>query len=127
MPDRLLGDIDERRQKGIGNVITALRVLLHRMRKGPDSCSFECSSILLGALTKELDARNLLSPRPVPPFSGFSFEPTAESLSAIRSPCWYTRGQSYHQNIHRCTLNQHIDPIINSLNQHAGLTLEDYF
>jgi hypothetical protein len=107
-------------------MITTLHDLLYKLRKGPESCSFECDSILLGALTKELDARNLFFPRPMPPFSGFSFETTAESISTIRSPNWWTPDR-YSSYTHNCTLKDRIDPIIDSSKQRMSLALEDYY
>jgi hypothetical protein len=124
MPDKRLGDIDKRRQDSIEHIITSMHDLLDQMRKKPQMCSFECDSILLGALTKGLDAQKLFSPRLMPPFPELSFESITKSLSAIRSPKWYA--QSRTNVTHRCTLNSRIDPIIDSLKQQRGLNLEDY-
>ncbi|KAH7014642.1 uncharacterized protein B0I36DRAFT_255688, partial [Microdochium trichocladiopsis] len=56
--------IDQLRQESIKNVITVLHNLLIYLRDSRTACSFECSSILLGALTKELRARCFLPSQP---------------------------------------------------------------
>jgi len=119
IPERIIQDINKRRQESLEHIITTLHDLLYKLRKGPESCSFECDSILLGALTKELDARNLFSPRPVPPFSGLSFEATAKSISTIRSP----GNNGYYQPCY-CSLNDRVVLDIDS--SKMGLALEDY-
>jgi hypothetical protein len=124
MSNQWLEDIDKRRQESIEHMITPLHYLLHSLRTGPESCSFECDSIVLGALTKGLEARNLFTTPPVPPFSGLTFASTAESLTTIRSPNWR---DSYRKEHRQCSLKSRIDTIVDSLKQKKGLSLDNYY
>jgi hypothetical protein len=54
-----------------------------------EKCSFECSSMLLGVLTKELGKREILNPRTGPPFDGFSIASFKEMIDGLRKPRWY--------------------------------------
>jgi hypothetical protein len=74
--------IDHQRQEYIGEIITLLHDLLVHLRDNNDNgnadyepfrsigCSFECSSMLLGALTKEMSSNGLLFPRLTFPLLG---------------------------------------------------------
>ena len=83
----LIEAIDRRRQEVVDKIITALQDLLVSFRDGPDDCSFECSSIQLGALTKEMRAKRF-EPRPEPPVLGYSVVATMAAARSIRSPQW---------------------------------------
>ena len=52
--------------------------------------SFECSSMLLGALMKQMKSLGFLSPRAVVLFDGFSLESVAEGVKGMRLPVWET-------------------------------------
>jgi hypothetical protein len=102
--------------------MTSLDNLLEQLREGRDLCSFECDSILFGALTKEMYVQHLL-PRQAPPFQGRSFVETIASIHSIRSPEWFS---SYY-NRHDCSLRTYIDPIVDSLEECTdGLALSDF-
>jgi hypothetical protein len=122
--------IDEERQESIDRIITSLHDLLGAFLEGRNSCSFECSSILLGALTKEMHARHYLSPRPAMPFLGFSFATIARGVRGIRSPTWCShRSGDYYSSYcspHACSLEARIHPIISNLEDSMkGLALAD--
>lgn len=81
--------------------------------------------MLLGTLTRELDALHIYSPQPVAPFLGFSFEATARLIRAFRSPSWFTSGGRY-MGMHKCSLQPRINEIIEDAEGRMGLTLENY-
>ncbi|RGP78620.1 hypothetical protein FLONG3_3242 [Fusarium longipes] len=84
----ILEDIDIARQSALAEVFSAIYELLDRLQEEQE-CSFECSSMLLGVLTKELRIRGILYPRNAPPFHGFSIEGTKEMIMGLRKPEWY--------------------------------------
>ncbi|KAF2635892.1 hypothetical protein P280DRAFT_410777 [Massarina eburnea CBS 473.64] len=72
------------------------------------SSSFECSSILLGALTKEM-RRSSLSPRPEVPFDGLSFEQLLIAIEGLKSPAWSKSvGRGYYGDTHNCNFSASI-------------------
>jgi hypothetical protein len=116
--------IDQRRQESIDQIVRPLHNLLEGFREGRNSCSFECDSILLGALTKEMHTRNLLIPRPETSFAGLSFAEIAQNVRSIQSPRW--RSYANKRVLHGCGLEALIHPIIDSLEDRVnGLVLED--
>lgn len=131
MSNRLTGSIDQQREDSLQRTITALHKLLDELRKGRHSCSFACSSMLLGALSKQLDERKLLSPQPATPFFGFSVSALAESVRSMFTPEWcsITEKYSYHSRClpHDCKLDHRLGPIIETEEKcMKGLTLEQY-
>ena len=73
----------------VEGIITALYGLLDHLRTR-EVCIFECQSMLLGALIKHMSPLNLLEPRPLKPFSGFSFAQVTQAARHFRTPIWYS-------------------------------------
>jgi hypothetical protein len=71
-----------------------------------DHHSFQCGSIMLGALTKELRRTSLLSPRPEVPFLKLSFDSVCDLVTSIQSPIWFMKeiSRRYHTAEHTCDL-----------------------
>ncbi|KAK1672362.1 hypothetical protein BDP55DRAFT_673662 [Colletotrichum godetiae] len=114
IPSSLVDLVDWRRQDAIEFILRMLQKLLDAFRNGTAGCSFECSSILLGALTKEMDKHNLLDPKPAAPYSGYSIENTEKIIRAFRSPQWCSEIYSYGARHHPCTLGSMIDCHLNA-------------
>jgi hypothetical protein len=72
----------------------------YRCPRRADS-SFVCSSMLLGALTKEMKRLNIFLPRPQAPFAGWSFEKLCQEVQSMKSPTWIDESS---RNRHKCTL-----------------------
>ena len=90
-------------------------------------CSFECDSILLGALTKEMKSKKLLSQHLRPQFLGLSYEDAVDKVKSIRSPSWRIYGGYYGENRHGCNIGTHVNPTLASLDDcMCGLDLEDF-
>lgn len=92
--------------------------------------SFECGSMLLGALCKELKRIGFQSPKPTAPFSGKSVESVCKDVRSIRSPTWQYQGKGEHatdEPVHYCGFG---DTIIleseNILANAEGLRLADF-
>ncbi|KAF5622109.1 uncharacterized protein FTJAE_11076 [Fusarium tjaetaba] len=73
IPAKILEAIDIARQSALAEIFSAIYELLDRLQEEQE-CSFECSSMLLGILTRELSKHEILHPRNAPPFNGFSIE-----------------------------------------------------
>lgn len=95
--------IDQRRQESVGEIVTLLHDLLARFRDNHDEfsrredvgfgcqeslvrLSFEGSSMLLGALTKQMNVWHILPPRLTFPLLGYGFSAMVESARKFRSP-----------------------------------------
>ncbi|KAF5976505.1 hypothetical protein FCOIX_7081 [Fusarium coicis] len=96
LPAEILERIDIARQSALAETFSALYELLDRLQEEQE-CSFECSSMLLGVLTKELSKHGILHPRSTPPFDGFSIEGFKEIIADLKKPQWYN---SPKQTIH---------------------------
>lgn len=121
--------IEQVRQESVDSVITILHDLLTYFRSARTACSFERSSILLGALTKEMQARHLFSPQLTTPLLGFSFASISRSVRNIRSPIWSSSSEGmYHRHYaHSCRIASFIDASIDELEVALeGLTLKDF-
>lgn len=91
-----------------------------------EDCSFECSSMLIGALSRGMRAHHLLEPRPAPPFNGFSVAALFEGCRSFREPRWYTGkgGRVPHQ----CSLFARLSPLLAEvLGTVDGLEWESFF
>jgi hypothetical protein len=91
-----------------------------------DKCSVGCSSILLGALTRQLHLKGLLYPGPTNPFIGYSVVETIEAVHGFTTPALRNPKKS-HSSDHVCSLSAFTEPTINSLGDGIeGLTLGDF-
>lgn len=91
--------VNDGREKAIKRLI----VLLHETRDafidGPRGCSFECRSIMYGALTTNMQSNNLLLPKPEAPFPGLNYNYLVQKVLEFTSPEWHRFG-SYSR--HSC-------------------------
>lgn len=104
--------IDWRRQDAVEFILGALQKLLDSFRKDTAGCSFECSSILLGGLTKEMTKYRLLDPQPAAPYLGYSIENTEKIVRAFQNPQW--SNDHIYGGLHPCTLSSMIDCYLNA-------------
>ncbi|KAH7179980.1 uncharacterized protein B0J16DRAFT_248340, partial [Fusarium flagelliforme] len=96
IPADILEEIDVARQGSLVEIFSAMYELFDRLQNEEEVCSFECSSMLLGVLTKELGKRGILNPRSAPPFDGFSIECFKEMINRLKKPRWYGNGLDRH-------------------------------
>lgn len=122
--------IDEKRQNLIGQLFGAIDNLRNSLCNDKDICSFECSSMLLGSLMKEMHKINRFGSPPAKPYNGYSVKGLLQSISTIRSPQWFAlRDLSSHKgrNGHCCNLMQKIQPILDDTEKSLhGWNLEDF-
>jgi hypothetical protein len=102
------------------------------LRDGPETCTFECSSIQLGALMKEMRAKRL-EPKPDMPMLGYSVVATIAAARSIRSPTWAKVGsypprsfQSHSYPSHSCNVRSPTESKIDDVEKRVvGLTLDE--
>ncbi|RKL06837.1 hypothetical protein BFJ70_g16973 [Fusarium oxysporum] len=112
LPTYILEEIDKARQDSLDKLFSAIYDLLDRLLEETE-CSYECSSMSLGVLTKELSKRGILSPRITQPFDGWSIDGTKEMIKGLRRPKWYdnTRLGSRHS----CTIQEKLSLAIDKV------------
>jgi hypothetical protein len=77
-----------RRQEAIENIIYQLYEKQEAFLHGTRGCSFECSSIMYGALSKHLQSTGLLSPKPMTPFLRLNYNQFVQNVLSFKSPQW---------------------------------------
>ncbi|KAI3537971.1 hypothetical protein CSPX01_09768 [Colletotrichum filicis] len=112
IPSIVVDLVDWRRQDAVEFIFGVLRNLLDAFRYDTAGCDFTCSSVLFGALTKEMDRYELLDPKPVKPYQGYSIEDTEKIVRSFRSPEWRTRYKQREK--HPCTLRSMIECYLNA-------------
>ena len=115
-------EINVARQSCLAETFSAMYELLDRLQEGND-CSFECSSILLGVLTKELKSRGILHPRIDPPFERFSIEGFKEMIDGFKRPQWY----GTHRSRHGCCIQDKLSEALERMeNNLPTFSLQDF-
>ncbi|KAK5993799.1 hypothetical protein PT974_07236 [Cladobotryum mycophilum] len=140
IPTNVIDTLEMRRQNLVSGVICSLHILKSQFYKDKGDCSFECSSILLGALIKGMNAACILDQLPRSQLEGYSFmaleravlniqEPNYGSIPSSYSLCTKKQrgsGSGYSAIPHRCTLSEKTRPIIDKkLKTIFGLELTD--
>jgi hypothetical protein len=115
--------------QAIGTVFSQLQGLLEEFRsplyRCPRDDSFECGSILYGALFKEMELQGLL-PIPTAPYQDLSVSELCTKMQRIRSPTWCRPGKS-KKSQHGCNLAEKIIAIADPVTRLAnGPELKDF-
>ncbi|GFF37903.1 hypothetical protein IFM58399_05056 [Aspergillus lentulus] len=129
IPNRVIETINESRQQGIREALAAVDRVIDDLSSSTNRCSFECSSILLGALMKFLRLSNLIFPDPRPPYDNLSIGSLTRSVVLFaRSPLWEARlSTKGRPEWHSCRLGTLLDPVRRDLEAKMnGLKLEDF-
>jgi hypothetical protein len=123
LPNAILTAIETERTKAIQQIFDALHLLRDSFYK--DSCSFECSAMLLGSLLKQLRSSGLGNLELTAPFYGHSVVRLGMTVSEFREPRWRSTpscGWSYNS----CSLTDKIKAIVKqTLEALNGVKLED--
>ncbi|KAI0101463.1 hypothetical protein F4776DRAFT_658217 [Hypoxylon sp. NC0597] len=114
--------IEERRQNFLHQIFTHIYGTLELLCDGKAGCRFECSSMLLGALTIQMHKKGILYSRLEPPYSGYSITSAMEMVRNFESPRWTTPGNRYGS-AHSCNLSGLFDQ--NLADTVEGLKLRD--
>ena len=94
--------MNDKRQGAIGGLIFRLEETRDELQNGSKGCGFECSSIMYGALTKQMHSNDLLSLRPVAPFPDLNYRSLMQKVLSFRSPVWYGPVSYYSNYRHSC-------------------------
>jgi hypothetical protein len=116
--------------QAIGTVFSQLHDLLEEFRsplyRCPRDDSFECGSILYGALFKEMELQGLL-PIPMAPYRDFSVSELYTEMQRIKSPTWCRPGNSKRSQHHSCNLAERVIAIADPVTRLAdGPKLKDF-
>ncbi|KXX77398.1 hypothetical protein MMYC01_206072 [Madurella mycetomatis] len=138
--------VELRRSVAIAALVGALHELMEALLDNSRGCSFECRSILLGALRKQLHGLKVLHPEVEPPFQGCSLEEAVKRVEGIKDPVWCSsralssnlgwdgrRNSSsshyYNQScrLHSCSLKKMIEPHLHQTKDAmTGLNLSQF-
>jgi hypothetical protein len=97
-----IDEMNRRRNDAISAVLLSLAEQRNAFLDGSRGCCFECSSIMLGALTKHMHSSGLLSPEPAAPFPGLSYCQLVETVRGFRSPQWHSDSSYSRYSWHTC-------------------------
>jgi hypothetical protein len=117
--------MNEHRQSAIEGLFRLLHETRDELLSGRRGCGYECSSIMYGALSKQMQSDALLSPRPAAPYPSLTYKSLVQRVSSFKSPQWCGPSSHYARYQHRCpassfeTLFGELKDII------EGLDLED--
>ncbi|KAJ5193344.1 hypothetical protein N7449_009486 [Penicillium cf. viridicatum] len=98
----ILGLINKSREEAINNLVLLLHATLEALLSRSRGCSFECSSIMYGALTMNMGSIHLLSPKPAAPFPSLNYNDLTQKVLSFTSPEWYDSSCRYSGYLHRC-------------------------
>lgn len=74
------------RQEAIEKIFNIFHEKHEALLDGKLGCRFECSSIMYGALTKQMKSKVLLSPRPFRSFRGLNYNHLVQKIRSFTSP-----------------------------------------
>ncbi|KAF2441506.1 hypothetical protein P171DRAFT_392839 [Karstenula rhodostoma CBS 690.94] len=132
IPERVTEQIDLKRYEAMEHVIESLHGLREKYLDLDYACtqdpdySFNCGSTLYGAISKEMLAIQILSPRPQIPFTGMSFEGVCAGVRNFRSSSnnnGYRLGyyNDYrHTQAHSCSLTTAVTEVIDNVVSTVG-------
>ena len=115
--------IDELRQEILDRIFTAVYELLDRLQVTSE-CSYECSSMLLGSLIKQLVKNAAYSPRITRPFDGVRIKETTDMIKNFQQPRWrgpYCSNGDF-SDTHSCSIQQKLATTMNEV----GKQLRDF-
>ncbi|KAI1100523.1 hypothetical protein F4804DRAFT_318776 [Jackrogersella minutella] len=115
-------EFNQRRQDLIQRVFDYLYSLLGLLRDVTVGCSFDCSSVMLGALTIHMHEQGILSPQLEPPYLGYSATSVMNMIRNFSTPAT-AGGYRTRNSMHGCTLSKLFEKDLNF--EINGLSLSD--
>ncbi|KAL6922979.1 hypothetical protein FSST1_000253 [Fusarium sambucinum] len=128
IPSNILDEINEARLAYLDIISTATYDLLDRLQGEEAECSYECSAMLLGVLTKELKKHGVLSRSHPQPFYRFSIEGLKDMIKGYKIPEWYDKNHySRYGSSHSCTIQQKLSLALKTAEDELRVfTLQDF-
>ncbi|KAE8337848.1 hypothetical protein BDV24DRAFT_177204 [Aspergillus arachidicola] len=126
IPFKVMEAMNKHREEAINNLVTFLHDTREALLSGNRGCGFECSSIMYGALTKEMRSINLFLPRPEAPFSGLIYKDLVNKVLSFTMPRWTTPSQGYRSGYQHSCSDSSFEALFGMLNDTIqGLDLHD--
>ncbi|KAM0416004.1 hypothetical protein ACHAPT_013031 [Fusarium lateritium] len=133
IPQVILRRINEERQNALAQIFSKLYELLDTLCQESE-CSYECSSMLLGSLMKELSKCGILKPQIKQPFEGYSIASAVKMVDTFASPTWYSKMEPFnsahdrsYNSQHTCSISGKIRSTLDRMESKVPvLTLEDF-
>ncbi|KAI1196096.1 hypothetical protein F5X97DRAFT_224977 [Nemania serpens] len=123
IPEAITSTLNTRRLESLHRISFMLGSLVARFQTEPPLCSFECASMNLGALSRQMrnkkelyEVGNMFST-----LDGQNIASTMEAARTIRSPNW-----SCGRKGSPCDLNPRVNKEVDRLDNIEGLNLEDF-
>ncbi|GIC87613.1 uncharacterized protein Aud_003998 [Aspergillus udagawae] len=104
IPARIIYEMNRKRQQTICKIILQLQREREAFMTGSKGCSFECSSIMLGSLTKQMLSKGLLESEVEFYYRGFNVTDLIKSVQSFLAPNWRVSIYSHQQGYinHNC-------------------------
>ncbi|KAJ5465264.1 uncharacterized protein N7458_000950, partial [Penicillium daleae] len=126
IPNHVLDAMNSRREHSIEDLVHLLHTQHATFLNDTNGCSFECRSIMYGALTKQMQSNELLSPMPVTPFTGLSYQGLAQKVRSFKSPQWRSSSPGYPSYGPHSCFHSTFEPLFGHLHDRiGGLALDD--
>ncbi|UKZ85115.1 uncharacterized protein TrAFT101_000989 [Trichoderma asperellum] len=147
IPEDMVYILEVERKQLISGLISSLNSLKTQLSKEEKECSFECSSMSLGALIKGMISMRLDDPQPTDQFNGYSVVAIEKAIGDIKIPNYLgslRHGSSFSGATHstytggfgsinsyaekpNCNLEKKIEPIVKQqLESLQGLSLASF-
>ncbi|KAL7804830.1 hypothetical protein V8C44DRAFT_352623 [Trichoderma aethiopicum] len=130
VPQTVIDAVNAEREKHLLAIVSGLKRLVkdEQSDKGL-RCSFACSSMFIGALSKNMHSQRLSDRYLVPPYHGHSLVTLKDRIFEFREPSWnkICNAVRFDGSGHRCSLLKRTKPIVESqMAQVVGLELEHF-
>lgn len=116
--------MSDHRQSAIEGLVRLLHETRDDLLSGRRGCGFECSSIMWGALSKQMQSDTLLSPRPAAPYPSLTYISLVQRVSSFNRQKWYGSSSRYARYRHKCPASS-FGMLFGELKDIEGLDLED--
>lgn len=92
------------REQNMQSLLTLLDQGQKDFLTGARGCSFVCSSVMYGALAKQIHSNRFLYWKPEAPFKGFSYQELKGDITLFETPKWYeaSTGRRIPNKQHSC-------------------------
>ncbi|EGR46353.1 uncharacterized protein TRIREDRAFT_66329 [Trichoderma reesei QM6a] len=131
IPLTVINAMNMQRQTLISKIIVGLGGLVKaECSDNGLGCTFECSSVFIGALTKGMDKMRL-SPGQLqlPPYTDYSLASLQQGILGIKEPSWdrFCGSRNHYSYRQPCSLTSKTKPMVDMyINRVVGLVLKDY-
>ncbi|KAL3455279.1 hypothetical protein BJX64DRAFT_297870 [Aspergillus heterothallicus] len=89
IPDGVIALMNTRREIALGKLFSLIHETQEALLSGRVGCGFACSSIMYGALAKQIQ-NTVLALEPGAPFNGITYDQVRLLVSSIVSPMWWS-------------------------------------